>query len=457
MSLKLRTLGHASLALYRDGEAPLLLTDPWLVGSVYWRSWWLESYPTAAELDWLARSAVVYVTHEHPDHYHMPSLRRLGEGPLYLFPRLAELGFVQHAADHGFRTAVMAPGVWRPLGSDAAILSIPCWNDDSLLLVDTPRALIVNLNDAKPAAAVLRAIRRLIDALAKPVVLACSYSPASLVNSFLDEHGTVSIKSRDRYVRYICGVCDALGASVYLPFASQAVFLREDSRWANEHRTTLADLERHWHSPTKLLPPYATLDLDDLSHEALPPERYHRPDETRVRALTARRLAEEGAAVFGEADVAQLRRKLNAFRLILAVLFPRGFSFRFGARCLRYDGWRGRLRDVDADGPQRGDFVIAVPTLTMKEALANDHVSDLGITMFVRIRLLRRFDPRWVYGLFVLFGFDDYRHTRTLGALWRWVRAGIAHTFRLRLPLPDAEPRGTAPRPSSRRRASQAP
>ena len=54
--LKARTLGHASLAIYREGERPLLLTDPWLVGSVYWRSWWLQNYPSAAELDWLATS-----------------------------------------------------------------------------------------------------------------------------------------------------------------------------------------------------------------------------------------------------------------------------------------------------------------------------------------------------------------------------------------------------------------
>ena len=442
MSLKLRTLGHASLALYRDGEAPLLLTDPWLLGSVYWRSWWLESYPSAADLDWLTQTRFVYITHEHPDHYHVPSLRRLGTGPLYLFPKLAELGFVAHAAKQGFRTAVMPPGVWRGIAADAAILSIPCWNDDSLLLIDTPAALVVNLNDAKPASAVLRAIRRVVDRLQKPVVLACSYSPASLVNSFFDENGIVSIKGRDRYVRYICGICDELGASVYLPFASQAVFLREDSRWANDHRTTLADLERHWRSRAQLLPPYTTLDLRDLSHETLPPERYNRVAAARVAALTARRMAEENAAVFGDADVAPLRRKLNAFRLLLAAIFPRGFSFRFGGRCLRYDAWRGRLRDVDAEGRERGDFVIFVPTLTMKEALANDHVSDLGITMFVRIRLLRRFDPRWVYALFVLLGFDDYRHTRSLRALWRWVSAGIANTFRLDLAPWRRDPAG---------------
>ena len=52
--LMLRTLGHACLALYRHGETPLLITDPWLVGSVYWRSWWLQNYPTAEEVDWLA-------------------------------------------------------------------------------------------------------------------------------------------------------------------------------------------------------------------------------------------------------------------------------------------------------------------------------------------------------------------------------------------------------------------
>ena len=60
--LKARTLAHASLAVYRDSERPLLLTDPWLVGSVYWRSWWLQHYPSAAEIEWLATAAHVYAT-----------------------------------------------------------------------------------------------------------------------------------------------------------------------------------------------------------------------------------------------------------------------------------------------------------------------------------------------------------------------------------------------------------
>ena len=54
--LTLRTLGHACLALYREGENPLLVTDPWLVGSVYWRSWWLQNYPSQEEIAWLAKA-----------------------------------------------------------------------------------------------------------------------------------------------------------------------------------------------------------------------------------------------------------------------------------------------------------------------------------------------------------------------------------------------------------------
>src|SRR5207244_953237 len=88
--LHLRTLGHASAVLYRDGEDPLLATDPWLVGSIYWRSWWLQNYPTAEEIDWPAQSVSIYVTHEHPDHFHTPTIRRLGRAPAYLFPALPE-------------------------------------------------------------------------------------------------------------------------------------------------------------------------------------------------------------------------------------------------------------------------------------------------------------------------------------------------------------------------------
>jgi hypothetical protein len=424
--------------LYRNGEDPLLATDPWLLGSVYWRSWWLQHYPSPEEIDWLARSARIYITHEHPDHFHMPSIRRLGKSPAYLFPALTERGYLGHMAGQGYRAEIVAPMRWHTITDGISILSVPVWNDDSLLLIDTPAALILNLNDTKPLPPVLRTIRRVADRLGKPRVLLCSYSPASLVNSFIDDSGIISLKPPRHYVDYVCRLCHTLSADCYMPFASQAVFNRPDSRWANDRRTTWDHLQQYWDSSTRLLPPYATLKLQDLQCQAIPPEQYRPIAPATLAALTDRRSTAEDAAEISAEDVAALERKLNAFRWLLWLMFPRGFAFQLGERCLKYDPPRGRLRDADEVGGRCGDFIVTVPKLTMKEALGHDHVSDLGITMFVRIRLRRQLDPRKIYALFVLFQFDDYGHLRSVRSLLRWVRRGFRYTFPLRLPAPPA-------------------
>jgi hypothetical protein len=431
--LKARTLGHASLALYRDGERPLLLTDPWLVGSVYWRSWWLQNYPSAAEIDWLETSSFVYVTHEHPDHFHMPSIRRLGGGPDYLLPTTC--GCLDYLNAHGYRAEGIAPLRWRALGHGVSILSIPVWNDDSLLLIDTPGALIFNLNDAKPPPPLLGALRRLGDRVAKPRVLLCSYSPASLVNSFLDGDRIVSLRPARHYVDYVCRLCERLAVDYYLPFASQAVFRREDSVWANQFCTTHADLCRHWSTGARLLPPYTTLDLGDFTHSSIPAEHYRPIEPARFAAPIRHRAAEEAAAEISHEEVVLLERKLNKFRPLLWFILPRGFAFRLGEHYLVYRPQDGRLRTADPDG-EVGDFVVDIPKLALKEALHNNHLSDLGIAMFVRIRLLRKVDPRKAYALFVLFQLDDYGHLAGTAALARWLRCGIRYNFTRRLPLP---------------------
>jgi hypothetical protein len=438
-TLHLRTLGHACAVLYRDREAPLLATDPWLLGSVYWRSWWLQHYPSAEEIDWVARSPAVYITHEHPDHFHMPTIRRLGPLPVYLFPALAERGYLDYMRQRGYRAEVVAPLRWRAIAADVSILSIPIWCDDSVLLVDTPTALILNLNDAKPLPPVVRAIRRVADRIGKPRVLLCSYSPASVVNSFIDEGGIVSLKPPRHYVDYVCRLCDRLAADFYMPFASQAAFHRNDSCWANHYRTTYQQLRQYWQSNTRLLPPYTDIDLADLTYTSTSPEEYRPMGPARLTALTAERAAAEEDTEISAADVAGLQRKLNVFRWLFCLIFPRGFAFALGERHLRYDALRGRLSDFDAASRDCGDFVVSVPKLTMKEAIRNNHLTDLGITMFVRIHLLRRLDPRKVYALFVLFQFDDYGHLRSVVSLLRWVGLAIRYTLLLRLPEPPAE------------------
>jgi hypothetical protein len=157
-------------------------------------------------------------------------------------------------------------------------------------------------------------------------------------------------------------------------------------------------------------------------------------EQSRLAALTEQRIAEEEMAALLSDDIAGLERKLNAFRLVLWLFFSRGFGFQLGEHRLHYNTMRGRLKECSSSN--RGDFIVTIPKLTIKEAVRNNHVSELGISMFIRICLLRRIDPKKVYALFALFQIDDYGHLRNAASLLRWVSRGIRYTFARRLPVP---------------------
>jgi hypothetical protein len=153
-----------------------------------------------------------------------------------------------------------------------------------------------------------------------------------------------------------------------------------------------------------------------------------------VAALTDRRVAEEEIAALSPDDIAGLERKLNVFRWLLWVFFPRGFAFQLGERRFYYHTLRGRLGECNSSN--YGDFIVMIPKLAIKEAIRNNHISELGISMFIRIHLLKGIDPRKVYALFALFQVDDYGHLRSAASLLRWLGRGIRYTFALRLPVP---------------------
>ncbi len=130
------------MVLRDDAGKPLLITDPWLIGSTYWRSWWLQNYPTPEEVEDLRQTPYAYVTHEHMDHFHPPSIRKLGTGPTFLSPALPQEQIAQFLSEKGFNAKSVKPLEWHVLHPNVSVLSIPLPNDDSVLLVDTPDAFI---------------------------------------------------------------------------------------------------------------------------------------------------------------------------------------------------------------------------------------------------------------------------------------------------------------------------
>ena len=137
--MKIRTLGHASLLLVDNEDNPILLTDPWLIGSCYWRSWWLQNYPSENDWEDINKVKYCYITHEHPDHFHTASIRKIKNKPHFLSPKLTEEKITKYLIGEGHTSSVLEALKWYDIHENCRILSIPLFNDDSCLLIDTPK------------------------------------------------------------------------------------------------------------------------------------------------------------------------------------------------------------------------------------------------------------------------------------------------------------------------------
>lgn len=90
--LIIKVHSHACLTLQYSETR--LLFDPWLFGSAYYGSWHLQPDPVFNQTD--IKPTGIIITHPHPDHFHLDTLRRLDPNiPIYFpnFPsRLIEKG-----------------------------------------------------------------------------------------------------------------------------------------------------------------------------------------------------------------------------------------------------------------------------------------------------------------------------------------------------------------------------
>lgn len=406
-TLQLRTIGHACLLVMEDGE-PVIATDPWLIGSVYWRSWWLEKYPSDDEIELVRRSRYLYVTHSHLDHFHWPSLRRLGPHRVLhpAFPNYAIPGFLE---SHGFRNRTLTPLAWYSLSDKVRVCSVPVPFDDSIMILDTPNAVIFNVNDAAPRRALLERIRQTFNPAGKTAIALKSYSPASAGALTFVNGVRTPLKSKKDFVQVAIGISNALGADYFVPFASQAFFNREDSRWANDHKVTYEDLKGYWSgTKTQLCQPFVRMDLQTFAWTS----DYGSVKRSLTDAQLARvheEEAQEKSFVWPEANAAKLKAYIDEIYFV-RWLYRKGIGWRLttSGRELFY---RSKTRTIENKIPDDHDFFISLPDKVLDDALTNGILTDLGITLFVRIDT--KINRKLAYLFFILMNLRDYGHFRT--------------------------------------------
>ena len=188
MNEKFETLGNATLQLFAD-DGPVLVTDPWLVGTCYFGSWALDHALTQEQIRNALNSDYVWISHGHPDHLHHESLDFFQPGQKFLLPDHYDPEISHFLSGKGFSVTIMKYREWLQISPTVKIMCLDNINQDAVLIAKIGDALLINLNDS-PIAGEEAFLRNLVKKHpnAKTYLAALCSIDADMFN-FVDSNG----------------------------------------------------------------------------------------------------------------------------------------------------------------------------------------------------------------------------------------------------------------------------
>jgi hypothetical protein len=277
MRFGFETLGNASIA-FRDGDCAVLVTDPWLTGTCYFGSWGLDRPLTEDELALVRASEYVWISHGHPDHFHVPSLALLRPEQKILLPDHYSSDIKDYLVKRGFAVEVMPYRTWKQLSPGIRALCLDNENQDAILLIEAGDSLVVDLNDS-PLCGERRFIRDIVRRYDKKrtYMAALCLNDADMFN-IVDAKGRRVIDPPEQrkpgMIWALARTAESLGVGAYVSSASQHIYVRRDAVWANPYRVGWAGVVRHWTRPDiRIIEPFVRVNLDTGEYQRKHPEQ----------------------------------------------------------------------------------------------------------------------------------------------------------------------------------------
>lgn len=240
--MKITFVNHASTLLsVRD---VCVWSDPWLSGLCFNDSWaLLTETPREVASQALREVTHIYLSHEHPDHFHPPTLRSLPDEVkarvTVIIQNQPYKGVLNALKRFGFRNvAEMKHREFLRLGEDVDLYFYHVFPIDSAMaLVDRRNAeTIINLNDTELSGYDRRCIEK---DLGRVQVTLNQFSIATYDGR--PEVAEVTKQHRDKLIEDCAIEHQALHAEYTVPFASFAYFCQPENNHLNTHRTMTAD------------------------------------------------------------------------------------------------------------------------------------------------------------------------------------------------------------------------
>ncbi len=235
--MRIEYLNHASVII-KSGEQSLLC-DPWFSGTAFGGGWGLQ-YDNPEALQKAKSCTHLWISHFHPDHLHMPTLKQLAA----LSPKIIALA--NDSANFRISEALQQAGFKNivalyerrklPLTSDMKVTRYPTAGIDNMLLIETSEGRILNYNDCHLP---LDALKLLMRKIGKVDVLLSNFNHAI---KFIDNPRKTDEEIRGQLKTNYKKVLDAINPRWAIPFASAHYYRTRDTRWQNESLLQSEDL-----------------------------------------------------------------------------------------------------------------------------------------------------------------------------------------------------------------------
>ena len=225
-----------------------LLCDPWLEGNAFLGAW--AHYPPSASKVKDVEPDAIWISHEHSDHFHEPSLKKFDKSiPVYV-PAFPNGRMERKLEKPGFQTIHSVPFGERIQLADQFFITIyepsSLWND-AFVLIEANHLRILNLNDA--------GINRNIAHKIGPVdIVASSFSPgasgypATWTHLTKDEKTSIMKQSQKGLLTMLEQAVEVYQATAILPFASHFTLWHDvhEPYYKILHRNSMQDVVKHF-------------------------------------------------------------------------------------------------------------------------------------------------------------------------------------------------------------------
>lgn len=236
--MEIRLISHASVIIKSDVS---IWTDPWLHGKAFNDSWSLSPQPAFDEALY-DEIDYIFISHEHPDHFHIQTLRSLPEA----FKKRVTVLYQKNNSEKmlnafkrlGFHEIISLPH--RETVKLTEKTNVYCYQAgtmDSALGVINDNEVVLNLNDCEVNTG---DCQRILSDLGKVDVVLNQFSIAGY-SGFQDYENHLPRQSRNILDKMMANHLD-LRAKVTIPFASFIYFSSEDNKYINDYSNKPQDV-----------------------------------------------------------------------------------------------------------------------------------------------------------------------------------------------------------------------